>query len=136
MTSIKNSICIFLLLSFSTISSSYSSEVEINADELKMAAKAFKGYCSKCHGKEGKGDGRMNRLYLKLKVHTPTSFEIGFFETRPMDYLVKMIRDGGEKQGRSKYMPPFKGELTDEQIKSLAKLINVTGKMRKMPKVN
>ena len=40
-----------------------------------------------------------------------------------MDYLVKMIRDGGEKQGRSKYMPPFKDELSNEQIKKIQQII-------------
>jgi len=130
-------IVLTIVLSFSFISLSFAGtkeDVSINAEELKLATKTFKRYCAKCHGKEGKGDGRMNRIYLKLQVVTPTDFTIGFFEIRPAAYLRQIITEGGEKEGRSKYMPPFKDEISSAQIESLVKLIKVTGKMRKMPK--
>jgi len=128
---------LIIMLSFSFISLSFASseeDISINAEELKLATKTFKRYCAKCHGKEGKGDGRMNRLYLKLQVVTPTDFTIGFFKIRPDAYLRQIISEGGEKEGRSKYMPPFKDEIDSAQIESLIKLIKVTSKMRKMPK--
>ena len=109
------------------------SEIGITADELKVATKTYKRYCSKCHGKTGKGDGRMNKLYLKLRIHMPSDFTIGYFKDRPASYLKLIIREGGENHDRSKYMPPFRDELSEEKIDLLVKLIQITGRMQKMP---
>ena len=129
--------CLLTGLTFSLIPFAQAEAIDnhgITASELKETTKVFKRYCSKCHGKTGKGDGRMNRLYIKLGVVTPTDFTIGFFKDRPSIYLRQIITDGGEKEGRSKYMPPFRDELSASQIGSLVKLIKATGSMRKMPK--
>ena len=126
----------FLLLNFSlvfTISASELTKTDITADELKVATKIYKRYCAKCHGKQGKGDGRMNKLYLKLRINAPSNFTIGYFEDRPVDYLKRIISEGGETNDRSKYMPPFVNELSEDKIDLLVKLIKVTGEMRKMP---
>lgn len=104
------------------------------ADELKKTAKIYKIYCSKCHGKQGKGDGRMNKLYIKLRINAPSNFTVGYFEHRSSAYLKRIIREGGEANHRSKHMPPFKDELTDKQINSLVKLIRLAGKSRSLPK--
>ncbi|MDH5257924.1 MAG: cytochrome c [Gammaproteobacteria bacterium] len=130
-------IALLIALNFTMISLSYSAEtaeVNITADELKVATKIYKTYCSKCHGKTGKGDGRMNRLYIKLQINAPSNFTIGYFEDRPAEYLKRLIRDGGEKNSRGKHMPPFAEELSDEKIDLLVKLIQETGKLRSMPK--
>jgi cytochrome c peroxidase len=60
-----------------------------------------------CHGYDGRGSDKVGHLYgrknLVIGTYNPTEFE-------------KLIRLGGEALGRSKYMPPWKDELTEEQI--------------------
>ncbi len=96
-----------------------------SADELAEARKTYKHYCSKCHGENADGRGRMARMYLRLQVVGPTNFRIGYFNDRPDAYLRKMITEGGEVNERSRYMPPFKDELTPQQIEHLIKLIKL-----------
>ena len=107
---------------------------DFSVDELKLVAKTYKRYCSKCHGKKGEGDGRMNKLYIKKRIHMPSDFTIGYFKDRPASYLKKIITEGGEKHDRSEYMPPFGEELSEDKIDLLVRLIQVTGNMQSMPK--
>ena len=130
------SVTLLFILSFfaaSNLQANQNDDLGITADELKTATKIYKRYCSKCHGKKGKGDGRMNRLYVKLQVNRPSNFTIGYFEGRSSEYLRRIIVEGGEKNSISKYMPPFADELSEKEIDALVKLIKVTGKMRDMP---
>jgi mono/diheme cytochrome c family protein len=69
----------------------------------------FQNYCTLCHGKEGKGDGRAARL------HTPPPFNLTK-SGAPRDYIAQVVRKGGEAMGRGKGMPPWGDQLTDEQI--------------------
>lgn len=69
----------------------------------------FENYCTLCHGREGKGDGRAARL------HNPPPFNLTQ-SAAPRDYIAQVIRKGGEAMGRGKGMPPWGEQLTDEQI--------------------
>jgi mono/diheme cytochrome c family protein len=69
----------------------------------------FENYCTLCHGKEAKGDGRAARL------HTPPPFNLTQ-SVAPRDYISQIIRKGGEAMNRGKGMPPWGEQLTDEQI--------------------
>lgn len=69
----------------------------------------YQNYCTLCHGKEGKGDGRAARL------HTPPPANLTQSKA-PRDYLAMVVRKGGEAMGRGKGMPPWGEQLTDEQI--------------------
>jgi len=69
----------------------------------------FANYCTLCHGKEGKGDGRAARL------HTPPPFNLTK-SVAPRDYISQVVRKGGEAMNRGKGMPPWSDQLTDEQI--------------------
>jgi cbb3-type cytochrome c oxidase subunit III len=67
----------------------------------------FMVYCKLCHGERGDGAGRAAKLYpglnLAIKNNVP-------------DYFAKIIRGGGEATGRSAFMPPWRNELSEEQI--------------------
>jgi mono/diheme cytochrome c family protein len=69
----------------------------------------YGSYCTLCHGKEGRGDGRA------AKLHTPPPFNLTK-STAPRPYIAEMVRKGGEALGRGKGMPPWGEQLTDEQI--------------------
>jgi mono/diheme cytochrome c family protein len=72
----------------------------------------YQTYCVLCHGVSGQGDGRA------AKIHTPKPANLVLSRVPP-DYLSLIIRKGGEAMGRSKAMPPWGDQLTDEQIRDL-----------------
>lgn len=73
---------------------------------------AFRTYCVLCHGAGGKGDGRAAKMYMPR----PANLTVSPFNDK---YKEMIIRGGGESMGRSSFMPPWGGELTEEQIHDL-----------------
>jgi mono/diheme cytochrome c family protein len=93
-------------------------------------AAAFRGglvyanYCVTCHGMNADGNGRAARLY------TPRPANLRATDKNDA-YIALIVRQGGEKLGRSPKMPPWGEELTDEQVRdvvSYVRSINVTVK--------
>lgn len=76
----------------------------------------YKTYCRFCHGEEGRGNERVTSLYDRQKLM------IGSGDAAEFE---KMIRKGGDALGRSKYMPPWEDELSDEQIKDIVAYLQV-----------
>lgn len=70
---------------------------------------AFQNYCVLCHGVTAEGNGRAAKMY------TPPPYNLRR-SMMPDAYKDQIIRKGGKAMGRSQYMPPWEGELTDEQI--------------------
>ena len=92
--------------------------------QYERGKKLFTTYCTRCHGKNADGEGRMvKRLYRKLKTQLPSNFTLGIYSDRPAKYLRKIITSGGENNSMSKYMPPFGEELSDENIDDLVHFI-------------
>ena len=80
----------------------------------KVAGRAiFQGRCSLCHGKYGEGDGRLAQI-----IKNPPPFNLTL-SRMPDAYLEMIISKGGEKMGRSPRMPPFGGDLSENDIKSV-----------------
>jgi len=73
----------------------------------------YKTYCARCHGKEGKGDGRMAKI-----VKTPPPFDLTK-SRQPDDYLALIIIGGGEIMKRSAQMPPWGDELSRQDTLSV-----------------
>jgi len=72
----------------------------------------FLNYCSNCHGITANGNGRAARLYNPKPAN--------LVKTDKNDaYKESIIRRGGGALGRSKFMPPWNDELTNEQIKDV-----------------
>ena len=83
----------------------------LEASELRGRV-VYQSYCTLCHGKEGKGDGRA------AKLHSPPPFDLTL-SVAPRDYIAQVVRKGGEALGRGSGMPPWGDQLTDEQINDL-----------------
>ena len=80
----------------------------------KVAGRAiFQGRCSLCHGKYGEGDGKLAQI-----IKNPPPFNLTL-SRMPDGYLQQIISKGGEKMGRSSRMPPFGGDLSENDIKSV-----------------
>ncbi len=69
----------------------------------------FNHYCVLCHGVKADGKGRAAKLYDPKPANLVTT-------DKNDQYKELIIRRGGAALMRSKYMPPWGEELTDEQI--------------------
>ncbi|MCR2745809.1 c-type cytochrome [Limnobacter parvus] len=76
----------------------------------------YKRYCVLCHGVEADGQGRAAKQYDPKPANLMRS-------PYPSVYKEMIIRRGGEALGRSKFMPPWEQELTDEQISDLVQYL-------------
>lgn len=107
----------------------YTPDITFARDSAKMTKAArslpvvrggivFKAYCVMCHGEIGDGVARATKLYgsksLRITARTPKEYE-------------DIIRLGGEGVGRSKYMPPWQDELSEEQIGDVVAYLSVVG---------
>ncbi|WP_334188475.1 c-type cytochrome [Noviherbaspirillum sp.] len=72
----------------------------------------FSHYCALCHGVKADGNGRTAKMYDPRPANLTTS-------DKNDDYKELIVRQGGAALGRSQFMPPWGGELTDEQIRDV-----------------
>lgn len=90
-------------------------------DEVKSGMKSTKAKgmqiymtrCVLCHGKYGEGNGRMKKV-----VKNPSPADLTASRL-PDDYLKKMISLGGQGVERSPQMPPWKDQLSKNEIDSV-----------------
>ena len=73
----------------------------------------YLGRCALCHGKTGKGDGKMARI-----IKNPPPFNLTLSRVDE-HYLYNIIYKGGEAMGRSPKMPPWGTDLTETEISSV-----------------
>lgn len=85
------------------------------ADELAAAKKIYSEKCERCHKPDGTG-GEVDIEGKKIKAANFTSEKL---KKEPDSEFIEVIENGETGEG----MPAFKGKLTDEEIKSLVKLI-------------
>ena len=98
--------------------------VSLAAGDAAKGDTAFQKYCTGCHGAKGKGDGPMSAaLNPKVKDLSNKTYNGSLKD----DYLIKIIKNGGEAVGKSPMMPKASalkdGEVADviAYIRSLAK---------------
>ena len=85
---------------------------EDNAISVERGSKVYYTYCVSCHGVSGAGDGRRAAKIETLPTNLARS-------SSPTDYVETVIRKGGEYMGRSRAMPPWEDELSNENIKDV-----------------
>src|SRR5262245_11512046 len=84
----------------------------------------YANYCVTCHGINADGNGRAARL------HSPRPANLRASDKNDA-YIGLIVRRGGEAIGRSKGMPPWAEELTDEQIRDVVAFVrSVNGQSR------
>jgi len=94
-----------------------------DAKKYFTGKKIFSDYCSRCHGEKADGRGKAVPIYVKMQAARPSNFKVKFFSIRPKEYLMQIVRDGGERHSLSQYMPPFGGELNNDQINDVVYFI-------------
>lgn len=76
----------------------------------------FNNTCASCHGISGMGDG-VAAAGLMTKPRNLGNSE--YVEKLSDEHLYKVINEGGSAAGLSALMPPWKGILTDQDIKDV-----------------
>ncbi|MCS7213134.1 MAG: cytochrome c [Candidatus Calescibacterium sp.] len=100
---------------------------KLRADDLQETERIFHTLCSTCHGKDGGGisDEDVQKLGLDK---APANFRDVQFSSREPKYVWKrVIRDGGERHGYSRYMPSFGNVLSEAQIDQIVRYIKGLG---------
>ncbi len=96
----------------------------------KMGMVNYYGYCTPCHGQTGKGDGPlMDEIEKGMRPRDHTSAE--YFSQKTDEEIFNVIKYGGAKgisrltMKESEAMPPFEGQLSDDEILDVVKFIRV-----------
>lgn len=95
------------------------SREKVNAELAKptvRGALVYHAYCSGCHGETGDGSARATKLYGVARL------KIGAFSRADAEEIVLV---GGEALGKSPYMPPWRDELSKEQIADVVTYLTV-----------
>ncbi len=83
----------------------------------------FRTYCVLCHGEAADGKGRL----ATGKVPPPANLTITKLTDAQKEEIIKK---GGGGVSRSPFMPPWKDELSEEQIKDVISYINFLSKSK------
>jgi len=80
----------------------------------------YEALCASCHGSTGKGDGPAAvALPVKPRNHTDGNY----MNTLKDEYLIKIIKEGGAAMGKSPLMPPWGGQLKDQDLHNVVLFI-------------
>ncbi len=82
-----------------------------NQNAVAAGKQVFENNCQTCHGPEAKGDGPVG---ASLNPR-PANLQITVKETNA-PYMHWVITEGGGAAGLSSSMPPFNGNLSDDDI--------------------
>ncbi len=98
--------------------------IALAAGDAAKGRATFQKFCSGCHGEAGKGDGAMGAA---LNPKPKDLSDKAYNGSLKNDYLIKLIKGGGQAVGKSPMMPNVgslkDGEVADviAYIRSLAK---------------
>jgi cytochrome c oxidase cbb3-type subunit 3 len=120
--------------SFKKTKEGETAEIEKNYASARLGEKGSKqyreentrvnyySYCTPCHGQTGKGDGPLAEdLEEGVVPRDHTSAE--YFSQKTDDEIFEVIKHGGVKAGFSETMPPFDGQISDDDMRDLVKFI-------------
>ena len=88
--------------------------------DFKAAKKDHDKHCARCHGDEGKGDGRASEL---LKVKPADWTDASRMAALSDEQLFLIIEKGGKGTGKSKLMPSYEAKLDQKQINRLVAFV-------------
>ncbi len=112
-----------LTLIFLFAASSRVFALEANDKSVIRGSIVFRTYCVLCHGENADGKGRL----AEGKIPPPANLTKTFLNDAQKE---EIIRKGGMGVGRSPFMPPWKDELSNEQIKDVISYINYISKSK------
>ena len=111
-------LCLFSVTLLSTVSQADSRKAvkkELSKPVIRGGI-VFKNYCKLCHGERADGIARAAKLYGVANLT---------IKPADKDYYFRIIRNGGISVGKSEFMPPWEGELSEEQIKDVVAYLHI-----------
>ncbi len=81
--------------------------------DLGAGKQTYAVFCASCHGNTGKGDGP---AAAALPTKPRSLSDTNYMNTLTDQHLFKVIKEGGTSVGKSPLMPPWGGQLDDQQI--------------------
>jgi len=123
--SLMVTLCIFSITLLSAVSQADSRKAvkkELSKPVIRGGI-VFKNYCTLCHGERADGIARAAKLYGVANLT---------IKPADKDYYFRIIRNGGTSVGKSEFMPPWEGELSEEQIRDVVAYLKIAtdGKRR------
>ena len=89
---------------------------ELKGDAAKGETQ-FKTFCITCHGEKGDGNGPAGAALTPK----PTNFTDPANAERLTDeWIYKMVKNGGQANGKSPMMVAWSGAMTDQQLRDVA----------------
>ncbi|PJZ51433.1 c-type cytochrome [Leptospira adleri] len=113
---------ILILIFFLSLNSNIFA-LDANDKSVIRGSIVFRTYCALCHGENADGKGRL----AEGKIPPPANLTKTFLSDAQKE---EIIRKGGMGVNRSPFMPPWKDELSNEQIKDVISYINFISKSK------
>lgn len=82
-----------------------------------LGLSVYQSRCMLCHGQNAEGDGRMSRIIKSPPPYNLTKSDV------PLEYVKLIVEKGGELIGRSKQMPPWGDQLSEEEIDAVSEYV-------------
>jgi mono/diheme cytochrome c family protein len=81
--------------------------------DARRGAALYEEKCALCHGGQGEG-WDWSKKVARPPVPVPDLGSV--VRERDDGYLFSVVKEGGEAVGRSRFMPPFGFQLTDDEV--------------------
>jgi cytochrome c oxidase cbb3-type subunit III len=88
----------------------------MGAEAMTQGGRLYKTYCWQCHGQRGDGQGiNVRDMSVQPRDHSDAKE----MSSRSDAELFKAIKEGGQAISKSVLMPPWGGNLSDDEISAL-----------------
>jgi mono/diheme cytochrome c family protein len=94
------------------------SERPIQQFSVKEGKRLFLNLCLPCHGESGKGDG----IYWASAIDIAPA-DLTKFTPAESSRIFKTVKYGSEAQGKSNLCPPWKNNISDEEIEYIVSYV-------------
>lgn len=102
--------------------------VAVGAGDAARGKAKYNEVCAPCHGASGRGDGPAAAgLPTKPRDHTDAAYMRKLSDPQIFD----IIKRGGQALGKSPLMPPWDGQLSEQQIQDLVAYIRTLARRRR-----
>ena len=111
-----------LLVALSFLSSIFAGAVVANQTpqaDHQDGASLYYQYCVLCHGPQGMGEGV---LAMGIKQYPNTNLVVAK-QAHSFIQIEQAVKDGGSQGAMSELSPPWQGELTDEEIRTVSQFV-------------
>ena len=94
------------------------SEKPVHLFSVKEGKRLFQHLCFPCHGESGRGDGIFWASAMDI-----TPADLTKFTPAESSRIFKTIKYGSEAQGKSNLCPPWKNNISDEEIEYIVSYV-------------